>query len=150
MHQWSAPISDGDVQCIFARGTSTSISASCHHHAVDKEIKSRCDGREELQASLQPHLRLQSSRAVGIGTACRFPTGKQLDASRTVGVSEASFNRDCLAPGHLGPSQLYGQARGNAARFAWSQCRVRLCRSWYPVDTTGAHIWHQLDRYSTG
>ena len=101
---------------------------------------------------MQPDLRLQSSRAVGIGMACWFRTGKQLDASRTVGVSKASLNRDCVASGHLGPSQIYGQARGsNAVRFAWSQCRVRLCRSWYPVDTAGAHIWHrwistQLDK----
>ena len=50
--------------------------------------------------------------------ACRFPAGKQLDAGRTVGVSKASFNRDCVASGHLGPPQLYGQTRGNAARFA--------------------------------
>ena len=89
--------------------------------------------------------RLVSKRLVG------FPTGKQLDASRTVGVSKASFDRDCVASGHLGPSQLYGQARGNAARFARSQCRVRLSRSWYPVGTAGAHIRHhwistQLDK----
>ena len=71
------------MQCIFALGTSTSISASCHHHAIDKESISRCDGREKLQAILQPHLRLQSSRAVGIGTACRFLLLGLLDLSAT-------------------------------------------------------------------
>ena len=151
MHRWLAPISDGNVQCIFTRGTSTSILASCHHHTVDKEVKSWCDGHEELQAVFQPHFRLQGCRAVGIGTACRFPTGKQLDASLTVVISKTSFDWDCVASGHLWPSQLHGQARGNASRSFWSQCRVRLCRSWYPVVTTGAHIWHhwistQLDK----
>ena len=118
---------------------------------LDEEVKSWCDGREELQAGLQPHFRLQGSRAVGIGTACRFPTGKQLDASWTVGISKTSFDWDCVASGHLWPSQLHGQARGNASRSSWSQCRVRRCGSWCPVVTTGVHIWHhwistQLDK----
>ena len=142
MHRWPASIFDGDVQCISARRTSASFSAACHYHAIDQETTSRCGGREELQAGLQPHFRLQGGWAIGIGAACRLPAGEQSDASWTVGVSEKSFNWDSVAPGHLRPPQLHGQTRGNAARTSRSQCRVRLCRSWHPAVTTGADVWH--------
>ena len=75
----------------------------------------------------------------GLSVTCKRTIWCQLNSQR---IGE-TFNWDSVAPGHLGPSQLHGQTRGNAARTSRSQCRVRLCRSWHPAITTGADVWHR-------